>query len=336
MPTPRMSFATAICNDKIYVIGGQNSMNMITTPVMNYQFEILTGANEVYAPTTDTWATKTPMPTPRNFLQANVVDGKIYLIGGQHQQPIELPPTEHSSNLTEVYDPENDSWSTMASIPNTVYGYSSAVVDGKIYIISGWTNKGTLSDQVQIFDPKTNAWSLGAPIPHPVREAAAAATSGVTAPKRIYVVGGSEEATRKGGEHGTNLTQVYDPEADSWSRGADMPTERWGLAIAVTNDLLYALGGASISLSNINEQYTPIGYGTVTPSPSTTVTPSPELTPTQSPTASTAASEQPSQKPGDSDISSFSVWLVVAVAVAIAAAIVVSAFALRRRGLCLN
>ena len=54
--------------DKIYCIGG--------LPYGN------TGVNQVYDPATDTWTTKTPMPTPRYGLQANVVDGKIYLMGG--------------------------------------------------------------------------------------------------------------------------------------------------------------------------------------------------------------------------------------------------------------
>jgi len=37
---------------------------------------------EQYDPTTDTWTTKSPMPTPRWGFAACTVNGKIYAIGG--------------------------------------------------------------------------------------------------------------------------------------------------------------------------------------------------------------------------------------------------------------
>jgi hypothetical protein len=317
VPTSRAFFGTAVFRDKIYIIGGLDQLYYPSNPSEFYVIEGVTGVNEVYDPVTNTWETKTPMPTPRDHLQANIVDSRIFLIGGQTQQPLDDLTAEHTSNLTEVYDPATDSWTTMASIPNAVYSYASVVVDGKIYVISGMYANSSLSNLVQIFDPQTNSWSFGKPIPTPMNLAAAGATTGIVAPKRIYVFGGSK-------------TQVYDPEADTWSSGADMPTYRYGLAVAVVNDTLYALGGSGVSLTDANEQYTPIGYGTVTPSPSTTATQSPELTPTQSPTASAYASEQPNQEPGNSGISSFNIWLVVAVAVGVAVVVIV--FVLRRRG----
>jgi LPXTG-motif cell wall-anchored protein len=239
----------------------------------------------VYDIATNTWGNKTPMPTPRNYLQANVVDGKIYLIGGLSQQKLEYPPSPHSSNLTEVYDILTDSWTTMSPIPTPVWGYASTVVNDKIYIFSGWCGNSSsssrqsasLSNQVQIFDPKTNTLSQGKPIPTPVVLAAAGATEGIMAPKRIYVIGGCPIANTQL-QGGINATQVYNPQTDTWSSGAEMPTKRRGLAVAVVNDVLYALGGSDLSLTNANEQYTPIGYGTPEPTPTSTPTPSPQPT----------------------------------------------------------
>lgn len=65
MPTPRIAFAIAVYQNKVYCIGGQ----------ANGSF---TGVNEVYDPTTDTWESKAAMPTARGWLTANVVNGKIY------------------------------------------------------------------------------------------------------------------------------------------------------------------------------------------------------------------------------------------------------------------
>ncbi|MBN1245878.1 hypothetical protein JXA31_09825 [Candidatus Bathyarchaeota archaeon] len=265
LPTARVNFGIAVYRDKIYVIGGQTGTFSPPVLIPTYSMQVVTGANEVYDPATNTWETKTPMPTPRNYLQANVVGGKIYLIGGEAQQPLDEPPQEHFSNVTEVYDPETDSWTTMASIPTKVSAYASAVVNDKIYIISGWSAKAPLSSQVQIFDPQINKWVMGKPIPTPVREAAAGATSGNMAPKRIYVFGGSTTVSSVAVPVNIGATQVYNPETDTWSNGTEMPTKRRSLAVAVVNDTLYALGGAGGSLVAANEQYIPFGYGNAPP-----------------------------------------------------------------------
>jgi N-acetylneuraminic acid mutarotase len=241
LPNPRGSFAIAVYQNKIYVMGGTSS-------------EIdATGVNEVYDPATETWETKAPMPTPRAQLAANVVNGKIYLIGGL-ANPFSSP---NVSGLTEVYDPATNTWTTKASIPTPVFSYASAVVGDKIYVISENLN--------QIYDSVTDKWTLGKPLPTPVTDAAAGATIGVWAPKRIYVTGGRTDYSLDG----TNINQVYDPESDTWSTGAPMPTARFNHAIAVVRDMLYAIGGqpyafmTSPDSNSENEQYTPIGYGTI-------------------------------------------------------------------------
>jgi hypothetical protein len=84
----------------------------------------------------------------------------------------------------------------------------------------------------------------------------AAATTGAKAPKRIYVY------------DGTSL-QIYDPQTDSWTLGANPPINRQYLGIAVFNDLLYFIGGFTYTFPGFyndystNEQYTPPGYGTL-------------------------------------------------------------------------
>jgi N-acetylneuraminic acid mutarotase len=243
-PSSIYGAALAVYQNKIYAIGQGN------------------GRTQAYDPATDTWENKTSMPTPRTQLEANVVNGKIYLIGGR------TGGKYSTVGLNEVYDPETDSWTTKTPIPYPVVEYASAVVDDKIYIIGGqdeFTYPMELA-LVQIYDPKTDTWSFGEPMPTIVWQAAAGATSGVWTPKRIYVIGGLPEKS----SFGTDLNQVYNPENDSWTVGASMPTARFTLHVAVVNDKIYAMGGGPFwNLQGIwcpeNEEYTPIGYGTVPP-----------------------------------------------------------------------
>jgi len=237
MPNPRRRFAIAVVENKIYIIGGADPNGF-------------SSVNQVYDPATDTWETLTSMPSSRAELCANVIDGKIYVIGGSFHYYWPEP-----SNLTEVYDPETDTWTTKASMPTTVYSCTSAVIDNKIYVvptnnIAGW------SGLLQIYDSETDTWSYGKDVPTITNVPVAAATTGVYAPKRIYVMGGYELPV-------TGLNQIYDPETDTWSLGTQMPTPRYNMGVAVVNDTLYAIGGyddGSATPRTENERYTPSGY----------------------------------------------------------------------------
>jgi len=65
----------------------------------------------------------------------------------------------------------------------------------------------------------------------------------------------------------TDATQIYNPENDTWTLGAPIPTASIGLEAVVVDDVIFAIGGSHGWLINdyANEQYTPFGYGTVPP-----------------------------------------------------------------------
>jgi len=252
MPTPRARFAIAVYQNKIYCTGGTIDYSILH----GYAF---TGATEVYDPETNTWETKASMPTPRDMLKANVADGKIYLIGGYP-----------SGTLNEVYDPKQDSWTTKAPAPTGVNDYASAVIGDKIFIIGVSLNPQTHNyDAItEIYDSQSDKWSLGSPPPSSVTDGTAVATTGVMAPERIYVIG-IPRAYRQSAPLFSN--QVYDPENDSWTEGAALPTSRQKFGAALVNDVIYAIGGHVVDVlgssvpSSVNEQYTPFGYGTIPP-----------------------------------------------------------------------
>ncbi|MCW4043915.1 MAG: hypothetical protein NWE94_00160 [Candidatus Bathyarchaeota archaeon] len=247
MPTPRYHCAVATYENRIYVFGGV-TYNPTDGKIL------VTPANEVYDPSSDTWATKTSMTIPRSGMDAHCVGGKIYVIGGRSAD-------RSVTGVNEVYDPNIDSWTNKTSIPTPVTSYVSAAVGNKIYVIGGSDVDSKIVDLTQIYDVETDTWSDGAYIPYAITSAAAGATTGALAPERIYVVGGYYST-------GTiNLNQVYDPEKDIWSLGAKLPKARSSLEVAVVDDVLYAIGGTvaaggiSIYTYGDNQQYTPMGYG---------------------------------------------------------------------------
>ncbi len=237
MPTARHSFGIAVYQNKIYCIGG--SVNGPTLAV-----------NEVYDPATNTWDTKTPMPTARAALSANTVNDRIYLMGG------------NPKNTTNVaYDPITDSWSTKAQLPMAIVYSESVAVYNKIYVFGGLSHRKS----TQIYDTETNTWTVGAPMPTGVAEGAAVATTGENAPVRIYVMGGETTYIKNGATFGniTDLNQVYDPESNTWTTEAPLPTELRFFGLAAANDTLYAIGGLprTIIFLNTNYKYVPIDYG---------------------------------------------------------------------------
>jgi hypothetical protein len=278
MPIPSSGFATAVYQNKIFCIGG-GVTDFYNVTKGNWDIKLGAGFNQVYDPATDKWENRTSMPIPEINSQANVVNGKIYLLGGHP-----------NTTLNEVYDPTSDNWTLKAPMPQGFYGASSVYSD-KIYVLGNHVEGGYFDSNdhyipshamptTQIYDPASDTWTL--------KEASgilsgwksySTATTGITASKKIYVFYNPTNAPN-------NIlyeNQAYDPETGNWENGAGIPTQRNSFAVATVDDLMYVIGGLTITFSiptvGINptnptsvttiyatvEQYTPFGYGTVPP-----------------------------------------------------------------------
>jgi N-acetylneuraminic acid mutarotase len=268
MPTPRIEFAIATFENKIYCIGGYLANGLVT------------GVNEVYDPETDTWETRTPIPTPRVGMKANVANGRIYFMGGYEKKLGDLLLTSNItySKLNEAYNPRNDSWVTMKPLPTGVSAYVSAVVDNKIYVIGGVSNipVGTLN---QVYDAVADSWSERAAPPPTIAYGVAVATTGINAPKRIYIFV-PDWSSSDGPLSEYTVLRVYDPERGHWSIAAAPPTKRGSYGVAIVNDVVYVIGGGisaegtfpdswlygpPVTKLATNEQYIPFGFSPAPP-----------------------------------------------------------------------
>jgi N-acetylneuraminic acid mutarotase len=155
MPTARLDHAACVVDGRIYVSGGLSA-----SPSRDPAAVTLTTV-EIYDPATDTWTQASDMPRPRSGHSASVVDGKIYIIGGQGEEMLKLwqegkidtDEMEEFFSIVYVYDPATDTWTTAADpLPTARAGLTAAVVDGKIYAIGGQQGTTRLPT-VEEYDP---------------------------------------------------------------------------------------------------------------------------------------------------------------------------------------
>jgi N-acetylneuraminic acid mutarotase len=228
MPTARDSACLSVIDGKIYALGGMVEQN---GPIFS--------TVEMYDPNTDKWTKKADMFTPKQEFTAGVANGKIYVFGGAWAAGI---PT------VEEYDPIKDKWIKKGDMPIQMgWGPKHApTVNGKIYVIGGWKNRGGpgLSTVIE-YDPGTDSWIKKADMPTARAFLAVTDVSGM-----IYAIGGGETL-------GSLLSTVekYDPLTDTWSKVPNMQFARGTLAASSLNGKIYAIGGwtGNTVLSTVEE-----------------------------------------------------------------------------------
>jgi N-acetylneuraminic acid mutarotase len=185
------------------------------------------------SPPPDTWVSRSPLPTPRYYLTAASVGGKIYTIGGQS-------PDASITGLVDVYDTVTNAWTLRTPMPTSRVQHSIAAANGKIYVFGGCTAcagvPGTPVTAVEEYNPVTDAWSTKGEMATHRRGPASCTIAG-----KIYVTGGTEFA----GERKTlTIVEAYDPATDTWETKAPMLLPRAYHACATVHEKLYVFTGA--------------------------------------------------------------------------------------------
>ncbi len=122
--TPRGFPAVAAVNGKIYAVGGQKENFRAIDTVEEFDPDANGGFGA--------WTTKSAiMPHPRLNSATAVVDGKIYVIGGEENSGNSIIST------VDVYDPSLDVWTTETAMPTARRYLGAAVVNDTIYAIGG-------------------------------------------------------------------------------------------------------------------------------------------------------------------------------------------------------
>ncbi|MFI5933094.1 S8 family serine peptidase [Actinoplanes sp. NPDC051494] len=199
----------------------------------------------VFDPATGTWSGLPDLPTGRGKPSVAAVDGKIYLLGGWSLADDGAPVPS-----VDVFDIASGSWTTLSGVTNTKARAASgtAVVGGKIYLIGGCVSGTcTASADVVVFDPATASFSDTTAYPHAVSWAGCGAID-----EAVYCAGGASGTTF------FKDTRVFDPASGTWTAGADMAKDNFGMQATAAGGLLVLAGGAVDGASALSSQT--IGY----------------------------------------------------------------------------
>ncbi|KAI5585775.1 hypothetical protein BDE02_06G167800 [Populus trichocarpa] len=151
------------------------------------------------------WTVMNRMITARSFFASGVIEGMIYVAGGNSSDLFEL-------DSAEVLDPVKGNWRRIANMGTNMASYDAAVLDGKLLVTEGWLWPFFFSPRGQIYDPRTDKWENMA---FGLREGWTG--SSVVVYGRLFVVSDLERMKLK----------VYDAESDSWEtiEGPPLPEQ---------------------------------------------------------------------------------------------------------------
>ena len=239
LPGTLCGASACVVNDKIYVIGGSTS---ILGPgyVVDSVYEYNLVSNSWIRKTTK----KSNIPTPLMAASTEVVNGKIYVIGG-------APYGMNSAyNSVYEYNPATDTWTKKSNMPTARFLASATAVDGKIYVFGGTASLYTSSySTVEVYDPSADKWAEKGDMPISRCTHTSSAVNG-----NIYIFSGGLKA-------GTIYNDVleYNPTLDTWATRTSIPTPRVAPAACSVGRKIYIIGGMDIYNERLTtvEEYDP-------------------------------------------------------------------------------
>ena len=181
MSLPRALLGAGVVAGKIYAIGGFVHPRG-KKPGDPWGINLV----EVYDPATDTWAKRANMPTKRAALGVEVVNDRIYAIGGRGWPQVGNRGGPFVTAVEE-YDPKTNRWRKEKDMPDIRLSFSTVVVGSEIYLIGGFVWQGRHTKDVitvDVYNPKTDKWSNIPSIPKSLKPFGTEAVNGA-----IYVFG---------------------------------------------------------------------------------------------------------------------------------------------------
>jgi len=190
------------------------------------------------------------MPVSKWAFGAEVVNGKLYIIGGGVLTDADL---DHAAAVgsVEVYDFETNTWDQSRTPMPTPRNYSgTAVVGDKIYVIGGHKADGSpyATKIIESYDTESDTWETG----KATMDRGHMGSGTVALDGKIYVIGCWDSEVSY-----AQSMEIYDIETDTWEYGPSLPFPSGLMSCDIVNDKIIITGGVrGIPISKI-QQYDP-------------------------------------------------------------------------------
>ncbi len=177
------------------------------------------------------WNNLTAASTGRFETRTEVIDNKMYVIGG-------WIPSLNATGLNEIYEPDTDSWSIGTPMPTPTTHVGSVAVGTDIWFIGGFigNHPGVATDIVQIYDTKTDSWTAGPNLPNAIGSGAATFHN-----NKIHFIGGLLPDRRT--DTSAHLVLDLSDLSAGWTALAPLPiglNHHWAETV---NGIVYSIGG---------------------------------------------------------------------------------------------
>eukprot|EP00964_Phaeocystis_antarctica_P015145 scaffold8347_cov62-Phaeocystis_antarctica.AAC.8 len=148
----------------------------------------------------------------------------IYTMGGEDSDGGKL-------STVELYDPQNASWTEVASMTGPRYWHSCVALGGKVYAAGGVGAAGALHT-AEVYDPQNDQWQPLANMTTRRCRFGLAAVGG-----KVYAIGGQQSGVP------LESVEAYDPQLGAWALVASMSGKRSYNASVVLDGKIYSMGG---------------------------------------------------------------------------------------------
>nr|ALF07851.1 kelch-like protein [Swinepox virus] len=142
---PKTNVGVTVVNDTIYAVGG------IRESVFINRSECI---DTVESLSHNGWISHSPLPESRAYVAITSYNKFIYIAGGCIIENNKLSITTDKVNM---YDTENDIWSSLSPLKSARSNASLCVLGNDLYIIGGFMEDMCINS-VERFNPETNDW----------------------------------------------------------------------------------------------------------------------------------------------------------------------------------
>lgn len=219
MREPRSEIHAAQLGDDIYVAGGIGFFRVLSSCAL---FDA--AARE--------WSDCPDLPRGLHHVAMAGGDGRVFASGGYDALPFQIDQQGAIFSLT----PGSDQWEVVSCLPHPLGQHTMTYAGGALWLLGGDDGDATLG-LLRRYDPSSNTFELRADM-QTARHSHAVASDD----RRIIASGG--RSPQLGMQ--SVVVELYDIEADSWTRLPDLPVALAGHGSVLVGEQLHVFGGEDL------------------------------------------------------------------------------------------